>query len=89
MKAKKETDEERAIREEMEALQDEENRRKREEMSRIRLRQRQLNEEKCVSEHASRVGRFTLPWSFHSLHTFTLRGGECRRQKARQPLPVL
>lgn len=55
VKAKKETDEERAIREEMEALQDEENRRKREEMSRIRLRQRQLNEEKYAKINSIKI----------------------------------
>mmetsp|Transcript_15982 Transcript_15982/g.34701 ORF Transcript_15982/g.34701 Transcript_15982/m.34701 type:complete len:512 (-) Transcript_15982:175-1710(-) len=55
VKAKKETDEERAIREEMEALQEEENRRKREEMSRIRLRQRQLNEEKYAKINSIKI----------------------------------
>jgi len=55
VKAKKETDQEKAVRAEMMALQEEEERRKREENTRIRLRQRQLNEERYAKINSIKI----------------------------------
>lgn len=55
LKAKKESDQDKAVRAEMMALQEEEDRRKREEQARIRLRQRQLNEEKYAKINSIKI----------------------------------
>mmetsp|Transcript_36300 Transcript_36300/g.43865 ORF Transcript_36300/g.43865 Transcript_36300/m.43865 type:complete len:516 (-) Transcript_36300:287-1834(-) len=55
VKVKKETEEERAVRAEMQALQEEEERRKREEQARLRLRQRQLNEERYAKINSIKI----------------------------------